>query len=116
MDVKVANVMVGGERLEQVKNFTYLGSTLVEDGKSEKEIRIRIGRATSALAKLDNIWRSKTVEMMNKLQLIELPWPSGYVLRLSLERSRVLILVKVIGGRQEGHPVQKCSLLQQSPN
>ena len=28
-------------------------------------------------------------------------------LRLSLERSRVLILVKVIGGRQEGHPVQK---------
>ena len=32
---------------------------------------------------------------------IELPWPSGYELRLSLERSRVLILVKVIGGRQE---------------
>ena len=46
----------------------------------------------------------------------ELPWPSGYELRLSLERSRVLILVKVIGGRQEGHPVQKCSLLQKSPN
>ena len=34
----------------------------------------------------------------------------------SLERSRVLILVKVIGGRQEGHPVQKCSVHQQSPN
>ena len=38
------------------------------------------------------------------------------VLRHTLQRSRVLILVKVIGGRQEGHPVQKCSLLQQSPN
>ena len=50
------------------------------------------------------------------LLLNELPWPSGYELRLSLERSRVLILVKVIGGRQEGRPVQKCSLLQQSPN
>ena len=47
---------------------------------------------------------------------LELPWPSGYELRLSLERSRLLILVKVIGGRQEGHPVQKYSLLQQSPN
>ena len=70
MDGKVANVMVGGERLEQVKNFTYLGSTLVEDGKSEKEIRFRIGKATSALAKLDNIWRSKNVEMKNKLQLM----------------------------------------------
>ena len=46
----------------------------------------------------------------------ELPWPSGYELRLSLERSQVPIPVKVLGGRQEGHPVQKCSLLQQSPN
>ena len=46
----------------------------------------------------------------------KLPWPSGYELRLSLERSQVLILVKFIGERQEGHPVQKCSLLQQSPN
>ena len=43
----------------------------------------------------------------------ELPWPSGYELQLSLERLWVLILVKVIGGRQEGHPVRKCSLLQQ---
>ena len=42
----------------------------MEDGKSEKEIRIRIGRATSALTKLDNIWRSKNVEMKNKLQLM----------------------------------------------
>ena len=48
--------------------------------------------------------------------MLELPWPSGYDLRLSLERSRILIPVKVIGGRQEGHPVHKCSLLQQSPN
>ena len=45
-----------------------------------------------------------------------LPWPSGYELQPSLKRSQVLILVKVIGGQQEGHPVQKCSLLQQSPN
>ena len=45
---------------------------------------------------------------------IELLWPNGYELQLSLERLRVLILVKVIGGQQEGHPVQKCSLLQQN--
>ena len=36
-----------------------------------------------------------------------------YELRLSLERLQVLILVKVIGGQQEGYLVQKCSLLQQ---
>ena len=32
----------------------------------------------------------------------ELPWPSGYELRLSLERSQVLILVKVIVGDRKG--------------
>ena len=37
------------------------------------------------------------VYIRTSLQL-ELPWPSGYELRLSLERLRVLILVKVIGG------------------
>ena len=34
----------------------------------------------------------------NQAGHIELLWPSGYELQLSLERSWVLILVKVIGG------------------
>ena len=34
----------------------------------------------------------------SEIRELKLPWPSGYELRLSLERSRVLILVKVIGG------------------
>ena len=42
------------------------------------------------------------------LYIHELPqWPSGYELQLSFKRLQVLILVKVKGGRQEGHPVQK---------
>ena len=48
--------------------------------------------------------------------IYELPWPSGYELRLSLKRLWALTPVKVIGGQQEGYLVQKCSLLQQSPN
>ena len=54
VDGVVVKVTVDGVVLEQVKSFTYLGSTIVQNGTSEKEIRIRIGRATSALAKLDN--------------------------------------------------------------
>ena len=38
-----------------------------------------------------------------------------FIARLTREVAGVLILVKVIG-RQEGHLVQNCSLLQQSPN
>ena len=70
IDGKIVNVEVDGKKLEQVTNFTYLGSKLVNDGKSEKEIRIRIGRATSALAKLENIWRSKNIKIKNKLLLM----------------------------------------------
>ena len=40
IDGQVVNVTVGGKRSEQVKNFIYLGSTLVEDGKSEKEFEL----------------------------------------------------------------------------
>ena len=39
-------------------------------GKSGKEIRIRVGKDASALAKLDRIWRSRNVEMKNKLRLM----------------------------------------------
>ena len=39
------------------------------------------------------------------IYIYELPWSSGYELQLSLERLRVPIPVKVIGERQEGHPV-----------
>ena len=60
--------------------------------------------------------QEKQVLIISRVIIIFMPWPSGYELRLSLKRSWVLILVKVIGGRQKGHPVQKCSLLQKSPN
>ena len=53
-----------------MKSFTYLGPTIVQNGTSEKEIRIRIGRETGALVKLDNIWKTKDVTMKNKLMLL----------------------------------------------
>ena len=34
------------------------------------QIRIRIGRATSASAKLDNVWKSRDVTMKNKVMLM----------------------------------------------
>ena len=68
-DNQVVNVLVDGKRLEQVRSFTYLGSRRDDSGKSEKKIRIKIGKPTSALAKLDNIWRAKDIHMKNKLMI-----------------------------------------------
>ena len=67
---QVVDVTLDGVKPEQVKHFTYLGSTIIDNGKFEKEIRVRNGRATNALAKLANIWRSKNKTLKNKLLLM----------------------------------------------
>ena len=68
---QVVTVLVNGVQLEQVKNFTYLGARIEDNGKSDMEVRMRIGRATSALARMDNIWRVGHIRIMdNKLLLM----------------------------------------------
>lgn len=64
-------VSVDSKELEQVQSFTYLGSTIDESGDSEKEIRIRIGRATSALVKLEKTWKAKNITLKNKILLMK---------------------------------------------
>eukprot|EP00794_Sanderia_malayensis_P013582 gene13580-biopygen10844 len=67
---QVVNVTVDGVQLGQVKSFTYLGARIDENGKSEMEVRVLIGRATSALAKMDNIWRAREIKLKTKLVLM----------------------------------------------
>ena len=64
-------VVVNGVQLTQVRNFTYLGSTVTDVGTSEKEIRIRMGRAISAHTKMDIIWKAKNVEIKNIFLLMK---------------------------------------------
>ena len=45
------NITVGGHKLEQVDQFTYLGSILDQDGGSSKDIRRRIALAKEAFTK-----------------------------------------------------------------
>ena len=42
------NITINGQKVEQVRQFKYLGSLLTEDGRSGTEIRARIGTATEA--------------------------------------------------------------------
>ena len=46
---------VNGEKLEQVSGYKYLGSWVTEDGKSEKEVKARIGMAKGAFWKLKEL-------------------------------------------------------------
>src|SRR5215469_18580750 len=44
---------INGARIDQVKDFRYLGSLITEDGRSSREIRTRIGMAKAPF------WRHK---------------------------------------------------------
>ena len=60
---------IGGEKLEQVRRFKYLGATITENGTSEQEIRNRIGEATSAMIRLNAIWGLNGVSLGNRLKI-----------------------------------------------
>ena len=44
---KVVKLFIDGYQIEQVSSFCYFGSMITEDGRSEKEIKCRIGMAKS---------------------------------------------------------------------
>ena len=49
--------------------FKYLGATLTKDGRSTTEIKSRLAIATSAMAKLQKIWKSKEISFPTKIKL-----------------------------------------------
>ena len=44
---KVVKLLIDGYQIEQLSSICYLGSMITEDGRSEKEIKCRIGMAKS---------------------------------------------------------------------
>lgn len=64
-----SNIVMNGQKLEEVNSFKYLGATLTRDGCCTAEIRIRIGMATSAMSRLDRIWRSNSISFSTKHRL-----------------------------------------------
>jgi hypothetical protein len=57
---------VRGNKLEQVKEFVYLGGQISQDGRCESDIKRRIGLTWAVFNKLTNIWNLKI-----KLQVFE---------------------------------------------
>jgi hypothetical protein len=56
--------------IQQVQEFKCLGSWIENDGDISKEIKRRIGQATSAFSKLKPIWRSSKYSLRLKLRLL----------------------------------------------
>ena len=62
-------VTVEGEAIEDVTDFTYLGSVISSDNGAQKDIRARISKARAAFSKLRPKWRSSQLNIKTKLRL-----------------------------------------------
>ena len=56
-----AAVSMNNQKLDEMTNFKYLGSTLCKDGTCLAEVCIRIASAMAAVARLNRIWGSNTI-------------------------------------------------------
>ena len=65
----IEDITVNGQQLGTVDNFNYLGANLTDEG-SKPEIIARIAQATSALAKINPIWKDKNIRMDTKVRLL----------------------------------------------
>ena len=68
-DGSTEDITVNGQQLETVDKFKYLGAQVTDEG-SKPEILARIAQATSALAKLNPIWKDKNIKMDTKVRLL----------------------------------------------
>ena len=63
------NIRIGGQKLETVWSFKYLGSVVTDEG-SEQDILSRIAQTIGALTKLKTIWKDKNIALSSKIRLM----------------------------------------------
>src|ERR1041385_1407630 len=68
------NIEIYGRKIEQVKSFKYLGSTLTEDGKCATEIKIRIALAKEAFNKRKELLTKRFSKNVKKKMVKTLIW------------------------------------------
>ena len=62
------NITLNGAPLEEVNDFSYLGSIQSNIGDREKDIKCRIGKGCSVFRRLNVIWYSKSISLQVKLR------------------------------------------------
>ena len=62
-------ICLDGQALEEVDQFTYLGSIINKQGGTDADVKVRIGKARAAFNQLSNIWRSRSYSVQTKIRL-----------------------------------------------
>ena len=64
-------IKLQGENIEEVEEFTYLGSKLTADGSSEREIRAILSKVGQAFVTLRNIRKTGKICQKTKIHLFK---------------------------------------------
>ena len=70
-EIPRVSITVNNNILEQVKEFTYLGQNLYEDGKNSGEVRRRIGMAKTKFTQMRKVFTSRKISLATKLKLVK---------------------------------------------
>ena len=62
---------IDGERMETVRDFIFLGSTITEDGDCSHEIKRRLLLGRKVMTNLDNILKSRDITLPTKVHLVK---------------------------------------------
>ena len=65
----ITSWQVGGETMETVRDFIFLGSKITADGDGSHEIKRLLGR--KSMTNLDNILKSKDTTLQTKVHLLK---------------------------------------------
>ena len=64
-----ATVNLENESLEEVDNFTYLGSVVSKNGGTEEDINERLKKARASYGMLNKVWRSASINTKTKVRI-----------------------------------------------
>ena len=67
----ITSWQIGGETMETVRGFIFLGSNIIADGDYSHEIKRRLLLGTKAMASLDSILKSRDITLPTKVHLVK---------------------------------------------
>uniref|UniRef100_A0A914V3E1 Reverse transcriptase domain-containing protein n=1 Tax=Plectus sambesii TaxID=2011161 RepID=A0A914V3E1_9BILA len=62
-------ITINGNQVEELQEFTYLGSVIAADGDATRDVTCRIGKAFAVFQRLCSIWNSASLSLHLKLRL-----------------------------------------------
>ena len=67
----ITSWQIGGETMETVKDFIFLGSKITVDGDCRHEIKRHLLLGRKAITSLDSILNSKDITLLTKIHLVK---------------------------------------------